>query len=339
MTAIRRLIRWLGPQRSWGLFFLFGATGAASLMLQAVGTETPWVIPTQNGLILLWLAGTALIIAGRLPPEDRTPLIISVGPLLFGLGLGLLFPAATVWFIGAGIGWLIVSRILLRRNVRREYQQAIRHLRRNEYDQAISVLEGLIRVEPKDSAHYRFRAELHRLKGQFSRAVQDYQRIIELEPESGVGYNGLAEVYLQEGDFEQALRFAQQAYAHEPGHWATLYNLGMIEDRLKRAPDVIAHLQAALQTGGLPSRHLLLIYLWLARAYARLGQMTEAGQMLTRLRRQKRGLNEWRAILDSEQSRTLRHVLAGDIDLAQRLFEGAGVEALDSVAVSDEAKQ
>ena len=68
-------------------FLQIGAAGALGLTLpgflaaQAQARNKGGSRPAKaRGVILLWLAGTALVIAGRLPPEDRTPLIISAAP-------------------------------------------------------------------------------------------------------------------------------------------------------------------------------------------------------------------------------------------------------------------
>lgn len=326
----RRFVNWLGPARSWALFMILGGTGAISLVLQAVGTEVPWVIPVQNGLFLAWMVSSVAVIISAMDPLDRRPLLISVAPAILGVALALLVPVGWPWFLGAGVGWLVLSQIILRRNVRREYQQAIRHLRKSEYSQAIKIMTELINAEPKDSAHYRFRAELHRLQGNPSRALKDYQRMVQLEPDSGVGYNGLAEVYLQQQDYQRAHENGLLAFEREPDQWVMPYNLGMIEDRMGLSEQVIDHLQRALTVGIPEGRHRLLVYLWLARAYARLDRHADLDEALAALRREKRGLSEWQTIFESEQAATLREVLADDVAVAQRLADGAGAEILQA---------
>jgi predicted Zn-dependent protease len=250
----------------------------------------------------------------------------------------MLLPDFFLWFLGAGMGWAIVSWVMFRRNVRREYQQAIRHLRRSEYDEAIQIMNDLIRAEPVQSAHHRFRADLYRLKGDSKRALKDYRRIVELEPDSGVGYNGLAEVYLQQGDYDQALEYAKQAYAVEPGQWVMPYNLGMIEDRLGLAAEAAAHLEEALDATRPDARHQVLIHLWLARAYMRLGQPSRAEVECAELRHLKGGLREWETIFASEQSTALREVLEEDLTLARRIADGAGPDVFVESTVPSEAK-
>jgi len=321
---MKRFIDWLGRGRVFALVVIIGGTGALSLLLQAVGSDVAWVIPAQNALLLIALAGTVIVMLGRLDPLDRRPLIVAFAPLMLGLALGLFLPEFTFWFLGAGIGWLIISLVVLRRNVRREYQQAIRHLRRAEYEAAIGIIDRLIQAEPGDTRHFRFRADLYRLKGDLKRALKDYHRIVDLEPQSSVGYNGLAEICLQQGKYDEALIHARAAYERDPRQWAMPYNLGMIEDRLGMAEEAIGHLREALDCGVSDSRHRLLVHLWLGRAYARLGRTADAAAELAALRREKRGLDEWQTIFASEQSRTLQEVLAGDIALARAVFDGAG---------------
>ncbi len=217
----------------------------------------------------------------------------------------------------------------MRGRVRREYQVAIRHMRKGEYDQAIDQMSDLIKAEPDDVEHRRFRAELYRLTGKIKRARTDYEKVIELMPDSGVGYNGLAEVYLQDREFETALGYARQALEREPDDWIAPYNLGMIEDRLKQWPDAITHLQRALKVGVPDSRHRLLIRLWMARAYYRQGNTAEAEMELQTMKRERTGLQEWRTIFESDEAAVLRGVLLDDVQLAERLAEGdATLDAL-----------
>ena len=325
---MKRFIEWLGRERAITLFMLIAITGTASLMLQAVEPGTAWVVPVQNGLVVVALVAAVGIPLSRIDPIDRQPLLVAVVPLLLGVVLGLFLPQFMFWFLGAGVGWLVVSLFILRRNVRREYQQAIRHLRKDEYDEAIQIITKLVKAEPEDTRHLRFRADLYRLKGQPQLAVKDYKRIVKLEPQSSVGYNGLAEIYLQIGDLDASLEAAQQAYEREPEQWAMPYNLGMIEDRVGMAQEARQHLQEALDARPAESRHRLLIRLWLARAEVRLENSEAATAHLEALLREKRGLQEWDTIFGSDQSRALRAVLADDVVLARRLFEGAHVDIL-----------
>jgi len=314
------------------LFWLLAITGLLSLILNAAAstiktaTDKTWVVPLQTALLLIFLSGASAIALSRFQATERRRVLIIVAPALFALLLTALLPRFWLLFLPVGIGWIFIAYVSSQGRMRNEYRTAIRHLRKSEYDQAIDVMTGLIKAEPESADHRRFRAELFRLANKSNRARADYEKVIALNPGSAVGYNGIAEVYFQEGQYAKAYENAQQAYTLEPDEWVTSYNLGMIEDRLipagEYATDVITHLEKALALSIPDSRHRLLVHLWLARAYARLDETAQAETEITRLRRERTGLSEWKVVFQSDQAELLRVVLEADVSLADRLIDG-----------------
>ena len=323
--SVNRLLEWLGPTRSSIIFFLLALTGLGSLLLNAVianakGQNVQWATVTQSLLFLIFLLGMSVTVLSRVKPTDRRPIMMIVAPALMALAIGLFIPPLLPIFGAAGLGWLVVASLLSRGRVRREYQTAVKHMRKGEYAEAIKVMSELIEAEPDRVEHYRYRAMLFRLWGKLKRSRADYQKVIELTPDSGIGYNGLAEVYLQEEEYPEALGFAKQALEREPGDWIAAYNLGMIEDRMELWPDAITHLQAALQVGIPESRHRLLTHLWIARAEARTGG--DAVGEIALMKREKSGLNEWKTMFENDAAAMLRKVLETDVALAEQLIDG-----------------
>lgn len=332
MKPIRRVVIWLGPTRAQIIFVLLASTGLVSLILNAVyasgSAKASWIPLAQSLLAIAFLVGAAITVLTRFSPDERRQASLAVVPALAGLSLGLLYPKLLLFFGPVSIGWLLIAMISMRGRVRREYQVAIKHLRNGEYDDALKVMSELIKEEPDNADHRRFRAELFRLSGKVKRARADYEKVIELTPDSGVGYNGLSEVYLQDGEFEQALTYAKRALELEPDHWIAPYNLGMIEDRLSLSDDATQHLEQALRVGVPDSRHRLLIYLWMARAYYRQGKAAEAESEVEKMKRERDGLTEWNSIFESDAAAVLRDVLLDDVKLAQRMSDGEPLDVL-----------
>lgn len=326
---IRRLQLFLGPAHLRALFLLLAGTGIASLILNAV--EADWVRPVQTLLVVSFLVGAVVIIGGRLDPEERKRWLTMLGPALLSVLLGVFVaPELRTPLVGAGLGWIAAGTLLTRSRMPMRYREAIKHLRKNEYEEAIKVMDGVIRDDPKQPNHYRFRAEILRLWGKLDRAQRDYEKMAKLAPDSAVAYNGLAEVYLQSGQYTQAQEAARKAHELTPQDWVTAYNLGMIEDRLQHSEQVIEHLQKALALKVPDARHRLLIHFYLARAYSRLGDIESAQNEVKAIQRQRGGLEEWHIILDSDQAETLRSVLGDDVQAAQALADGT----LDVAALS-----
>ncbi len=325
-----RFSLFLGPARLRTLFFLIAATGFASLVFNAI--EGDWVVPAQMIMLAAALVGAAVIIGGRMEPEERGRwigiLIPAVGAVILAITV---LPNLALPLIGAAVGWIVAGGFIFRARAPMEYQQAVKYLRKNEYAEAVKSMDIVIKQEPRNPDHYRFRAEVLRVWGKLDRARKDYQRMTELAPKSAVAFNGLAEVCLQAGDYDAARAAGLRAAQLAPDEWVALYNLGMIEDRLGMATEAVEHLQKALALKVPDARHRLLIYLYLARAYARLGDAAAAQDAAIQVRKHRNGLEEWEKLLESDQAETLRDALGDDVGAAAELARGR----LDVMALAE----
>ncbi|MBI5928839.1 MAG: tetratricopeptide repeat protein [Chloroflexi bacterium] len=334
---VRQFFTWLGPVRARTFMGLLILTGLGSLISLALASDQDWSVPVQTLMMLTFLGGTGAIVGTKLPRPAQIRLLLTLGPAIGLVALSLLLPkSAFTVILGLAFGWLLAAQLLFRDRVRLEYRTAIKAMRKQDYPEAINVITDLIKTDQKNSEHYRFRAELNRLAGRMGPAIRDYEEVVNLAPESPVGYNGLAEVYLQQGQYEKAKPYGEQAFQREPTYWVAPYNLGMIEDRLGESEKVIEHLSVVLQRGLPDSRHRLLTYVWLARAYHRLGQADEADRALAKIKREVKGLKEWETIFANEQSGVLRKVLETDVQLAKQSYETS--EASAAELFGDEAE-
>ncbi len=320
---IKQLQLFLGPARLRALVLLLGITGLLSLALNAFAGDSDWARTVQTALVIVFLLGATWVIGGRMQREERLRWTAILAPAVGAIILGqTVLPQFALPLLGAAAGWIVAGAFLFRPRIPKEYQDAIRALRKGEYAQSVEAMSTLIEAEPENEQYYRFRAEVLRLWGRLKQAREDYETMARLAPDSAVAYNGLAEVLLQSGKFAEAHQAALKAYELAPDEWVAAYNLGMIEDRLREAQPAVEHLQQALALKVPDVRHRLLIYLYLARAYQRLGNAQAAQEAVENLRRYKSGLEEWQHILEYEQAAALRAVLAADIETAQELVSG-----------------
>ncbi len=246
---------------------------------------------------------------------------LTLAPALAFAVLASLLPAQGFLLVGAACGWVVAAQAIFRSRERMEYQNAIRHMRRGEYQQAIQIMDALIQAEPDSSEHHRFRANLYRLDGDLNRAKQDCEWIVRHNPESSYAYMGLAEIVMQQGDYDRAQEYMQAALERDAGNWMITYNLGLIEDRRGDAVAAVKYLETTFSSGIPHSHYKLLARLWLARNYHRLGHDEDASKQIMLLRKEKKGLRQWRLIFESEQGAVLRDLLEDDVQLAQQLIE------------------
>jgi hypothetical protein len=74
------------------------------------------------------------------------------------------------------------------------------------------------------------------------------------------------------------------------------------------------------------SRHRLLAKFWLAKVHFRRGETDESARFAAELAKEKRGLRELQAVLESDQAASIRDTLGDDIRAAQALANGDSLE-------------
>jgi tetratricopeptide (TPR) repeat protein len=323
LKPLEQFRNFLGEGRFWMLVGVLVTTGIASFALAVADYEQ--TITTQTILALGGISGATAIIGTRLNGEQRRQGLAIIAPAIGIVALGVLFfPQYILAVLGAAAGWVVAGFMIFgRSNAPIQYRDAIKAMRKGDFKTAVATLDELIKVETDNPNHYRLRGRVLRLWGKPGRARHDYEAMLQYSTHDGIqaeAYNEISELELQSKNYEQALEAAQKASDLLPQDWVAAYNLGMIQDRLGQSEAAIASLERALAVKVKDARHHLLIYLWLARANARLGQLDKAKSAVEILKGTKSSLAEWDILLKSEEAVVLRDMLGADIELAQKLI-------------------
>lgn len=318
---LRDFRNWLGPERVQIIVGTLIFTGLASIALGLL-VNADWVSTVQSLLALAFIAIATVLIGGRMGVAGRRRLFFTIGPALAIGVLALFLPGNIAPFVlGGAFGWLIAAQFFIREPILMEYRVAIRHMRDKDYKAAIAVIDKLLKSDPQNLEHLDFRARLHQLNKKTPQAIKDYERMIEIQADDPRGYSGLSGIYVQRGDFEQARHYSLQTLAYAEHNPAATHDLALIEDRLGNSEAVINYVERSFEYGMKESRLLLLSYLWLVRAYTRLGEEDAADAALKKLKQQRQGLREWQRIIEDEQSETVRGIYAADVALAAKAIE------------------
>jgi tetratricopeptide (TPR) repeat protein len=327
------LTNFLNSPRGRLIIGLFIATGLVSVILGFAGGEAAWVPVVQTVLLLVFLLGAALAFA---PPEQRLRIVAMAAPAIGALVLGL--TVLSQYFlvtVGAAAGWLVAGAFLFRQQDNPEVMQAIRHMRKGRYTEALASMDEAIKRDKDNPEHYRLRGMIFRLDERLDRAKRDYENMLKFAPEGNAGdalraeaYDGLAEVHLQAGRYKEADEAALKAHNLFPENWVPLYNLCMINDRLDRPQKTIEYGEKALELRIPDQRQRVLAYLYLARGYARLGDADNAGEQVENMSQLWKGLEGLQKLIEDEQSAPLADVIADDVETARQLM-------IDELTVKD----
>jgi Flp pilus assembly protein TadD len=324
----------LNTTRGRIVIVLLIVTGITSMALGKFAPDEPWTLPATLLLFLTFVIGTALVYA---PEGGRLLMLVISAPAVGALALGLtVLPQYLTVLMGAGVGWIVAGMFLFRRQTPREVSQAIKHMRKGEYKEALTEIDAMIKRDRDNPEHYRLRAMIFRLDSRLDRAKRDYDTMFSLAAEGDTGdairaeaYDGLSEVHLQAGRLAEANQAALNAHQLFPKNWVPLYNLGLINDRIGDATAVVNYLSQAFDLRIPDERQRLLAHLYLARAYKRLGDTDAALKQVKRMDSLWNGLEALEKLFADEQSAPLSAVLAADAQTARALLiEEIGVSEL-----------
>jgi tetratricopeptide (TPR) repeat protein len=321
---LQRLSSPLNTPRGRAIVGLLVLTGIISVVISIAAAGRAWNVPVQTLLALIFVLGAALIAA---PEGGRLRTLSIAAPAVGAVLLGItVLPDLQLLLLGLAVGWIIAGALIFRKQTPVELRQAVREMRKGNYDAAVESVNTLIKREGDDPEHYRLRAMIFRLDGRFDRAKRDYEKMLSLA-EGNAGdairaeaYDGLAEVHVQAKRFEAAHDAALAAHELFPENWVPLYNLGLINDRLNRPQLVVDYLNTALKLGIPDDRQKLLTYLYIARAHTRLHDAQKATDAVEKMGNLWKGLEQLQKLISDEQAAPLSAVLADDVATARLLM-------------------
>ena len=115
-----------------------------------------------------------------------------------------------------------------------------------EYQEAITLYDHLIQMNPTDTIPFFSKANIYCSKGYIDKAITLYQQCIQLAPDHVFAYFNMGVAYLRQGHTSQALKAFEHAVHIRQDIPDIHLNIGMIYQDQSRINDALIHYQHAL---------------------------------------------------------------------------------------------
>jgi tetratricopeptide (TPR) repeat protein len=116
------------------------------------------------------------------------------------------------------------------------------------YDQAITILQQAVQVEPNQDVIWANLGEAQRGAKKYPEAIESYQKALALKPTSGVYHSALAEAYAKSGQTDKAVQEWATAAQNDPTNAGSYYfNEGAVLTNTGKVDEAIAAFDKALQ--------------------------------------------------------------------------------------------
>lgn len=152
-------------------------------------------------------------------------------------------------------------------------QQALDFCNKNKFNDALNLLEEIVKIEPDNSEAWRIMAQVHWIhmqmpdkaydeliealrcepkniwalvlmgnlltkeKDDFKHAKEYYDKVLEYHPDNAIALNNIAATYMEIEDFEKALPYMEKALAIDDSYANSYYGLALCYYKLNRLED------------------------------------------------------------------------------------------------------
>lgn len=124
-------------------------------------------------------------------------------------------------------------------NVSIMYMKATALLNKNQYYDAITCFDAILRIDSNDTDVYNSKAYAQVKLGYIESALENYQKIIELDPKYPGVYGNIGVVYYNLKQYNKSMSALEIAIKINPNDSKALFHKGILLDKLERREEAL----------------------------------------------------------------------------------------------------
>jgi tetratricopeptide (TPR) repeat protein len=111
------------------------------------------------------------------------------------------------------------------------------HIELEQYEEAVSILEGVVKTNPTNPRALFQQARIFMKRGQLDQAESNIKQVLAVYPRDRISLQQLGELYKIKRDYEDALECYNKILQIDPEDLGAHYNLMLVYRKLRRHDD------------------------------------------------------------------------------------------------------
>jgi tetratricopeptide (TPR) repeat protein len=133
------------------------------------------------------------------------------------------------------------------KQIQKDFETASEKIQKNEFDDALSILEKILKEKPNDENAIYLTGICYFKKNMLPEAIEAFSKVNTLNPVFPGAYYHLGICYQKQNQLDKSLTFYQKALELDPKNFISLFNGGLVFYKLKRYSEALTYFEKALE--------------------------------------------------------------------------------------------
>jgi tetratricopeptide (TPR) repeat protein len=137
-------------------------------------------------------------------------------------------------------GEVINNKTKAKKVMKDYFNEVETYFKLNDFDQAISRLKQIIKVNPKDKMAFKLLGNAYFLKNDYKKALNFYKKAVKIDPDFAELHNNIGLIYSDQLKIKESIKHLNKAIALKPDFENAFYNRALVFEKIGEYHKAIA---------------------------------------------------------------------------------------------------